>query len=156
MFIIPILLLEAPEDPLRLVPPVQFPVILTVPPAAFCIPCALVLWPPPVQFPVKLTVPVEEFKQATPAELAVLPVELPIMLTVPVDALFTAFPAAPDALKRFAIIVQDCPVVKLEVIAGGLPIAPHMTPLADVQVRVIPLVGTKVPPAVVTPVAVPF
>lgn len=78
----------------------------------------------------------------------------PIMFTVPVDVLEspTALDATPP--NKFAVTVQDCPDVKLEVITAKAALFPETTP-APVQVNVIPLVGTNVPP-VVTFVVVPF
>lgn len=85
------------------------------------------------------------------AELLVPPLQLPVIFNVPVELLSAPgelLPLLPPC--TLPIIEHDCPVVRLEV-KHGVFTAPVRTPV-PVQVNVIPLVGTKDPPAV-TPVA---
>lgn len=152
----------------------QFPVMFTVPLEALIIPYPGPLRVPmcPVAFPVRLMVPVPVL--AAPLLPLLFPKRFPVMFIVPVPLFWTgyAFVVPPGAVQlpirlrtpppkcniagwpfpppeTLEAMAQDCPACNAEpsTVCPPFPITP-----AEVQINVIPSVGTNDPPAV-TPVA---
>jgi hypothetical protein len=134
---VPVELLLAPTTPATL-PPVQIPVMFSVPVEAFLTPSAPV---PPVQLPVMFSVPVEAFLTPSPPD-AKPPMQFPVMFNVPVE----------EFLAPLALAV---PPFTFPTIEADVPAAPEKTtapafkfPANEFAVSVTPLESVNEPPFV--------
>jgi hypothetical protein len=142
MFSVPASKFLTPADPM---PPVQLPVMFSVPlAAALSAPLAFVPLPP-VQSPVMLSVPPELFNApaAEAAPIAPPPMQLPVMLSVPVDILAAALPLLvklpvqfPTMLPTAGAAAVNCKQLRSAEVVLLLTFAVSVTPEFSVKIPV--------------------